>query len=411
MHKPLFVLLIHEVSTDTEPIRQALSEPEGFHLQCATRLTFALARIGGGGVDLILVDLSSSERTESEKLESVVKLRAAASHLPIVVLGGVLSDSTNDAVANLTAHGASAFLTIEQCKTDLRALVQRLTGDRGVAGIQQAIGVTSIQQAIEPQKTGAIMAVLGSKGGVGATTIALNLACVLAQNQRVILAELRPSRGSLSQYFKLHNAVRDLTFLLATEPDSILPSEMEACLWRSRNMPGLGILFGPQGTDHYLPIASAHAKAILKGLTALSDQVVIDLPSLPSDANRAVLQASECLALVVERDPISLESARLMLQTITSWGSAPQSMGTIIVNRAPVVAPVPIAEFEQRLGIPVFGVIPPGADECIAAQRANRPLVAIGGDSIVAKSLVALAKVLAQTTEPLAFDQKVATFK
>src|SRR5580658_1933621 len=158
MPKPLFVLLIHEVSTDTEPIRQALSEPEGFHLQCATRLTFALARIGGGGVDLILVDLSSSERTESEKLESVVKLRAAASHLPIVVLGGVLSDSTNDAVANLTAHGASAFLTIEQCKTDLRALVQRLTGDRGVAGIQQAIGVTSIQQAIEPQKTGAIMA-------------------------------------------------------------------------------------------------------------------------------------------------------------------------------------------------------------------------------------------------------------
>ena len=398
MHKPLFVLLIHEVSTDTEPIRQALSEAEGFHLKCATRFTFALARIAGGGVDAILVDLSSSERTESEKLESVVKLRAAAPHLPIVVL----CDSANDALANLTAHGASAFLTKGQCKTNLRALVQRLTGDRGV---------TSIQPAIEPQKTGAMMAVLGSKGGVGATTIALNLACVLAQSQRIILAELRPSRGTLSQYFKLHNAVRDLTSLLVlgAEPDSIVPSEIEACLWRSRNMPGLGILFGPQGTDHYLPIGSAHAKAILKGLTALADQVVIDLPSLPSDANRAVIQASECLALVVERDPISLESARLMLQTITSWGSVPQSMGTIIVNRAPVVAPVPIAEFEQRLGIPVFGVIPPGADECIAAQRANRPLVAIAGDSIVTKSLVALAKVLAQTTEPLPLDRRVAT--
>jgi len=41
MHKPLFVLLIHEVSTDTEPIRQALSELEGFQLKCATRFTFA----------------------------------------------------------------------------------------------------------------------------------------------------------------------------------------------------------------------------------------------------------------------------------------------------------------------------------------------------------------------------------
>src|ERR1700733_9041157 len=130
MHKPLFVLLIHEVSTGTEPIRQALSELEGFHLQRATRLPFALARIAGGGVDLILVDLSSSERTESEKLESVMKLRAAAPHLPIVVLcdvlGDVLRDSANDTLSNLTAHGASAFLTIEECKTDLRALVQRL---------------------------------------------------------------------------------------------------------------------------------------------------------------------------------------------------------------------------------------------------------------------------------------------
>ena len=86
MHKPLFALLIHEVSTDAEPIRQALSEPEGFQLQCATLATFGLARIAGGGVDLILVDLSSSARTESEKLESVAKLRAAAPQLPIVVL-------------------------------------------------------------------------------------------------------------------------------------------------------------------------------------------------------------------------------------------------------------------------------------------------------------------------------------
>lgn len=394
MPKSSLVLLIHEVSSDIEPIRQALSELDGFHLQCVTRLPFALARIAGGGVDGIVVDLSSSERPESEKLDSVLKLRSTAPHLPMVVL----SDSANDAMSSLTTHGASAFLTKQQCKTDLKALLQRLTGDRGV----------SSSQRMEPQKTGAIVAVLGSKGGVGATTVALNVACFLAHNQRAILAELRPSRGTLCQYFRLHNAVRDLTSLLGTEPDSIRPLEIEACLWRNRNMPGLGILFGPQGTDQYLPIGFGHARTILQGLAGLADQVVVDLPSLPSEANRAVIQASECLALVVERDPICLESARLMLQTITSWGPVPQSMGTVIVNRTPVVAPIPIEEFELRLGIPVFGVIPPGADDCIAAQRANRPLVVGGSDGVVSKSLVALARVLGGTTEPLQFDRKVA---
>jgi pilus assembly protein CpaE len=394
MPKSSFVLLIHEGLSDLEPIRQVLSEREGFHLQCVTRLPSALARIAGGGVDAILVDLSSSSKAGSEKLDCVQKLRSMAPSLPIVVL----SDSAKDAGSSLVTHVASAVLTREQCKTDLKPSLRKLTGDRAVSSTQTA----------EPLKTGAIVTVLGGKGGVGATTVALNVACFLAQNHRVILAELRPSYGTLSQYFKLHTAVRDLTSLLGTEPDSLRASEIEACFWRSRNIPGLGILFGPQGADRYQPIGIDHARTILQGLTALADQVVIDLPSLPSEANRAVIQASDCLALVVERDPICLESARLMLQTIRSWGSVPQSMGTVIVNRAPVVAPVPIEEFELRLGIPAFAVIPPGADDCIAAQRANRPLVFNGSDGIVTKSLVALARILGQTTEPRTFDRKVA---
>jgi Flp pilus assembly CpaE family ATPase len=180
-------------------------------------------------------------------------------------------------------------------------------------------------------------------------------------------------------------------------------------LWLNRNIPGLRILFGPQGTDHHLPIGVGQAKTIAQRLKILADHVVIDLPSMPSDANRAVIQASECLALVVERDPICLESARLMLQTITSWGSVPPSIGTVIVNRAPVATPVPIEEFETRLGVPVFAVIPPAADDCIAAQRANRPLVAFDSDGLAANSLVALARLLSQTAQPLQFERKLTT--
>jgi pilus assembly protein CpaE len=396
MPKSLFVLLIHEISSDIETIRQALFELEGFHLQCVTRLPTALARIAGGGVDAILIDLSGSERMDGERLESVLKLQSAAPHLPIVVIGDA---ATHALLSATTQVCAPAFLTKEQCKSDLKSLLWKLTEHHGVSGAQ----------AVESRKAGAIIAVLGSKGGVGATTVALNVACSLAQAERVILAELRPARGTLALYFNLHNRVQDLTLLLRCEPDAIGESEIEACLWPYKDMPRLRILFGPQGAGHYLPIDIGHAKAIVQGLAALADHVVIDLPSMPSDANRAIIQASECLALVTERDPLCLESARMMLQTLTSWGSVPRSMGTVIVNRALLAAPVPIEEFETRLGVPILAVIPPAADDLIAAQRANRPLVAFDSDGLAASCLVALARLLCQSAAPLNIEPKLAT--
>ena len=396
MPKSPFVLLVHEISSDVETIRQALSELEDFHLQCVTRLPTALARIAGGGVDAILIDLQGSERMDGERLESVLKLQSAAPHLPIVV---ICDSATRALLSAAMPVGASASLTKEQCKSDLKSLVSKLTAHREV----------SRAQAVESRKAGAIIAVLGSKGGVGATTVALNVACSLAQAERVILAEFRPAWGTLALYFNLHNRIPDLTLLLRSEPDTIGESEIEACLWPYRDMPGLRILFGPQDAGHYLPIDIGHAKAIVQGLAALADHVVIDLPSMPSDANRAIIQASECLALVTERDPLCLESARMVLQTLTSWGSVPRSMGTVIVNRTPLAAPVPIEEFETRLGVPIFAVIPPAADDCIAAQRANRPLVAFDSDGLAASCLAALARRLCQTAGPLNLEPKLAT--
>jgi pilus assembly protein CpaE len=385
-----FILLIHDVSSDVESIRQMLPAQEGFRLQCVTRLATALARIAGGGVDAIILDPPPAGRTEAETLEQLLTLREKAPLAPVIAI----CDSDKDTQFSL-ANGATASLTLDQCTRDLKPLVWRLTDRRK-------------PQAGDPRKRGMIITVLGSKGGVGVTTVALNVAYALAQKHRVILTELRPAIGTLSQYFRTYERAPSLANLLVTEPDAIGASEIDACLSLCRRMPGLRFLFGPQATASYQPIGFDHAAAIAAGLKTLADYVVIDLPPMPSDANRAVIQASDCLALVVERDPVSMESARLMIQTITSWGPVPPSMGTVIVNRTPVGTPVPLGEFEERLGLPVFAVIPPAPDECIAAQRAQCPLVAFDSDGLAAASLIALARVLNQTA-PLQFERQTAT--
>jgi pilus assembly protein CpaE len=221
---------------------------------------------------------------------------------------------------------------------------------------------------------------------------------VLARRNKTIVAELRPSLGTLSQFVRQQTHTRNITSLLNREPAAIEEAQAAACLWPYRPIPGLNLLFGPQTMEPGAALGQAHAKAILAILARLADFIVIDLPPELSDTNRAVIRASELLALVVERDPICVQAAKMILRAIESWSDAPQVVA-IIVNRTALASSASIADIEVQLGIPVFGVIPPAADVCNAAHNAHTPLVAFDSESLVGESITALAERLANPGE------------
>ena len=56
----------------------------------------------------------------------------------------------------------------------------------------------------------------------------------------------------------------------------------------------------------------------------------------------------------------------------------------MVINRTPLVAPVPIASIETTLGLHILGTIPPAPDACVRAQNQRAPLVALDPESLVA---------------------------
>jgi Flp pilus assembly CpaE family ATPase len=157
----------------------------------------------------------------------------------------------------------------------------------------------------------------------------------------------------------------------------------------------LKVLFGPQTASECREIGPAHAAAISKALAGIADYVVVDLPASLSEANRAVIEKSGFLALVVERDPMCVESARRMVRAIASWTVPPQQIDTVIVSRVSLRFPMSLPEIGNELGGPALGVIPSEPDLCQSAQNARTPLVAFLPESQIAGSLVALAERLA----------------
>ncbi|MGD0126070.1 MAG: AAA family ATPase [Terriglobia bacterium] len=246
-----------------------------------------------------------------------------------------------------------------------------------------------------PRKPTKVITFMGAKGGVGTTTVALNTAAALAQHSQVILVEVRPTLGTLSLYFKAPARTLTIAHLLEMEPTAIKPTEAEMCLWSYESMPGLWLLFGPRTMEQCREIRPDKVKALLKALAKLADYVIVDIPSSLGETNRAVIEDSSQLVLVIERDAICVQSANLILLSIGAWKPPVQVTGAIIVNREALSTPIPIPKIEAELEVPTLAVISPASDLCNAAQNAGLPVVMYDPESLVAGTMATLAERLA----------------
>jgi len=398
MDQDLTVLLIDQDSIAIDAIRRVLGDQAShFKLRRVADVPTAVARIWGGGIDLVLLNLAAGAnpgefaspaeiagRTEN-LLAPFRELQEKARGVPLVIL---CHSAAEDLARAAVAEGAAAYLLREACPADLLQVLRSTAGKAALS--------PTIQRTLAPSgKGGKIIAFMGAKGGVGTTTVALNVAAALASRHRVILTELHPELGSLPLYFQPHRSMRDIGALLtaaAERPGEIPLRELESCLWPVKNVPGLQVLFGSRSQPNSGSLDPAGATGILALVAEIADYVIVDLPASLSETNRAVLENSACLALVVERDQISVQSAKLILNCVDSWKAGRLSIGAVIVNRAALVSPMPFAEIDAELRIATLGVIPPAPDSCAAAQHAHSPMVTLDADSLVSVALLGLGR-------------------
>jgi pilus assembly protein CpaE len=386
------ILLIDEDSAAIDSIRCALGDQAShFKLRRVADVPTALARIWGGGIDLVLLSLPARAGAENP-LAPFRELQEKAQGVAVVVL----CDSGGEGLARTAVQqGAAAYLLRETFEADLLKVLRSAAG--------KAAPSPAIPRTLTPSgRGGKIIVFMGAKGGVGTTTVALNVAAALASRRRTILVELHPELGSLPLYFQPHRSARDIGDLLAAahRAQEILLREFESSLWPVKNVPGLQVLFGSRNERNSVSLDPGNATNILALASEIADYVIVDLPASFSETNRAVLENSDCLALVVERDPISVQSARLILNRVDSWKAGKLTIGTVILNRAALVSPMPFAEIDAELRVATLGVIPPAPDLCAAAQHAHSPMVTLDADSLVSVALRDLGREIEERVPP-----------
>ncbi len=185
---------------------------------------------------------------------------------------------------------------------------------------------------IQPKKKtpGKLITVFSTKGGVGKTVIATNLAVCLAQRFQsdVALVDLDLQFGDVGVSLKLNpkHTIYDAVLMEETLNEKTLNSFMTV------NGTGVKALLAPLEPEVADLISSTSIQKIIQVAKKIASFVIIDTPPTFNDHVLAALEASDLIYLVTTMDIASVKNIKLCLQTLQLLG-CPKDKTRLLINR------------------------------------------------------------------------------
>lgn len=252
--------------------------------------------------------------------EVVKKLRAdeRTQNMGIIIL--TARGQSVDREAALAA-GADDHMTKP---ADVEALLKRVDEllERAAAGTAAAPDVL-------------VLPVYSVKGGVGVTTIAINLASILQQIGPTILLDLAPACGQCA-------------FFLGIRPDKHWGQYIEnpktpvESLVRQHGT-GLQVLLAPPIPAQYSWPNKDALETIMAQLKAMARFVVVDMPPLLDATAKVVFEQAQHIVLITSDDAPAVQVTRATLQALQEWKDR-----LIVIRNATAAGPRPPADALQK---------------------------------------------------------------
>ena len=236
------------------------------------------------------------------------------------------------------------------------------------------------------QAQGSILNVAGGKGGVGATTVAVNLAMSLQQaqaNKRTVLVDLQPQFGDIALFLDLQpsytmgDIAKNLTRLDSTFMTRVL----------TQHASGLPVLPSSQTYDDIGLLTPEVVTQTLTVLQGMFDYVVIDSGHAISEAMVTALTMSNKLLLVTTLTLPVLRHTKRFMELATRL-EYPAEQIKIVVNRYNAKnTDISLEDVKSTLDIGAYWSIPNEFSTTVEAINKGKPLHISKKNSRINKSI------------------------
>jgi pilus assembly protein CpaE len=330
------------------------------------------------------IGLVAIDTNPEKALDLVTHLASASPNCAVLVVS-----SSNDGSLILQAlrAGAKEFLTQPVRIEDLLAALGRINDRRFGRGEARPRGSQ-------------VIAVAGAIGGVGTTTVAVNLGCVLAQNQQnsVALIDLDLCLGDADVFL---DTIPDYTLVDVAQNVTRLDFTL---LKRSltKHSSGLYLLPRPVQLEDMSLITPDDMQRVIGLLKATFTHLVLDLSKGYTAIDLVALEMANEILLVTQLDLPCLRNVVRLVMSFANMEGLSEKV-KIIVNRVGLESgQITLKKAEETIGKDVFWQLPNDYRTSIDARNNGVPLIDSAPKAALTQSFIALAKALSGDVEAAA---------
>jgi pilus assembly protein CpaE len=351
--------------------------------------------------DVVLMDINMPDMdgiTATERLAAAVPSAA-------VVMMSVQGEA--DYLRRSMLAGAREFLvkpfssdeltsSIRQVYTREREKLARIALQPPTPGSAPASRPVPGQTREAADEPGRVVAVFGPKGGVGRTTLAVNLAVAAATElgQRTCLVDASFQFGDVGVLLNLNPKNKSVADLL---PELEIGDLESLDTFLVNHSAGIRVLLAPPSPEMAELITPHGVKRILETLRMSHDLVVVDCMASFNDTTLAILDLADVVLTMLSLEITSIKNIRLFLEVAEQLGYS-QDKVRLVLNRADSSLGIRVADVEHSIGRRVDHTIVSDGRSVVYALNRGVPFFLSNREAQVSQDILRLASAVIGTS-------------
>jgi pilus assembly protein CpaE len=353
--------------------------------------------------DVILMDINMPD------MDGITATERLAAEVPSAAVVMMSVQGEADYLRRSMLAGAREFLvkpfssdeltsSIRQVYTREREKLARIALQPSAAGSAPAPKAVP-GQTREADEPGRVVAVFGPKGGVGRTTLAVNLAVAAATElgQRTCLVDASFQFGDVGVLLNLNPKNKSIADLL---PELETGDFESLDTFLINHSAGIRVLLAPPSPEMSELITPHGVKRMLETLRMTHDLVVVDCMASFNDTTLAILDLADTVLTMLSLEITSIKNIRLFLEVAEQLGYGSDKV-RLVLNRADSSLGIRVADVEHSIGRRVDHTIVSDGRSVVYALNRGVPFFLSNREAQVSQDVLRLASAVvgAKTVE------------
>jgi pilus assembly protein CpaE len=249
---------------------------------------------------------------------------------------------------------------------------------------------------------GQIIAIFSPKGGVGRTTVAVNLAVAAATiGRRVALVDASFQFGDVGVLLNLNPKNKSIADLVP----ELEAGELESIdTFVINHSAGIRVLLAPPSPEMAELITPAGVKRVVEALRLTHDLVVVDCTAFFNDTTIAILDSADVILTMLSLEITSIKNMRLFLEVAEQLGYENGKV-RLVLNRADSALGIRVADVEHSIGRKVDETIVSDGRTVVYALNRGVPFFLSNREAQVSQDILRLARsVIGERSQVAAVD-------